>query len=144
MHNIRQIVEGKGSDIWSVAPDDLVIEAVREMARYRIGAMLVMKDGEMLGMFSERDYARKVILAGKSSRETRVEEVMNSPVMTIDPRATAQEGLALMTQNRIRHLPVVDHGQLIGLVSIGDLVNAVIGDQKRLIEHLESYVRGGI
>lgn len=144
MHNIRQIVEGKGSEIWAVAPDDLVIEAVREMARYRVGAMLVMRDGEMVGMFSERDYARKVILADKSSRETRVGEVMNSPVLTIDPRATAEEGLALMTQNRIRHLPVVENGQLLGLVSIGDLVNAVIGDQKRLIEHLESYVRGAV
>ncbi|MEE4296693.1 MAG: CBS domain-containing protein [Wenzhouxiangella sp.] len=144
MHNVRQIVEGKGGDIWAVAPDDLVIDAVREMARYRVGAMLVMRDGEMVGMFSERDYARKVILADKSSRETRVEEVMNSPVLTIDPRATAEEGLALMTQNRIRHLPVVENGKLIGLVSIGDLVNAVIGDQKRLIEHLESYVRGAV
>jgi CBS domain-containing protein len=137
-------VEGKGGDIWAVAPDDLVIDAVREMARYRVGAMLVIRDGEMVGMFSERDYARKVILADKSSRETRVEEVMNSPVLTIDPRATAEEGLALMTQNRIRHLPVVENGKLIGLVSIGDLVNAVIGDQKRLIEHLESYVRGAV
>ncbi len=144
MHNIRQIVEGKGSDIWAVAPEDFVIEAVREMARYRVGAMLVMREGEMVGMFSERDYARKVILADKSSRETRVGEVMNSPVRTIDPRATAEEGLALMTQNRIRHLPVVENGTLLGLVSIGDLVNAVLGDQQRLIEHLESYVRGEI
>lgn len=142
MHNIRQILAGKGGDIWSVSPEDFVIEAVREMARYRVGAMLVMKDGEMKGMFSERDYARKVILADKSSRETRVEEVMTTPLITIDPRATAEEGLALMTSKRIRHLPVVENGTLIGLVSIGDLVNAVIGDQKRLIEHLESYVRG--
>ncbi|MEE4637757.1 MAG: CBS domain-containing protein [Wenzhouxiangella sp.] len=142
MHNIRQILSGKGDEIWSVSPDDFVIEAVREMARYRVGAMLVMKDGEMKGMFSERDYARKVILADKSSRETRVEEVMTTPLITIDPRATAEEGLALMTSKRVRHLPVVENGALIGLVSIGDLVNAVIGDQKRLIEHLESYVRG--
>jgi CBS domain-containing protein len=142
VHNIRQILSGKGDEIWSVSPDDFVIEAVREMARYRVGAMLVMKDGEMKGMFSERDYARKVILADKSSRETRVEEVMTTPLITIDPRATAEEGLALMTSKRVRHLPVVENGALIGLVSIGDLVNAVIGDQKRLIEHLESYVRG--
>ncbi|MFP4207483.1 MAG: CBS domain-containing protein [Wenzhouxiangella sp.] len=142
MHNIRQILEQKGGEIWSVSPDDFVIEAVREMARYRVGAMLVMENGEMKGMFSERDYARKVILADKSSRETRVADVMTAPLVTIDPRATAEEGLALMTRKRIRHLPVVEHGALIGLVSIGDLVNAVIGDQKRLIEHLESYVRG--
>lgn len=142
MHNIRQILAGKGSEIWSVSPDDFVIEAVREMARYRVGAMLVMQDGEMKGMFSERDYARKVILADKSSRETRVEEVMTTPLITIDPRATAEEGLALMTSKRVRHLPVVENGKLIGLVSIGDLVNAVIVDQQRLIEQLESYVRG--
>ncbi len=142
MHNIRQILAGKGSEIWSVNPDDFVIEAVREMARYRVGAMLVMQDGEMKGMFSERDYARKVILADKSSRETRVEEVMTTPLITIDPRATAEEGLALMTSKRVRHLPVVENGKLIGLVSIGDLVNAVIVDQQRLIEQLESYVRG--
>ena len=144
MHNIRQIVEGKGNEIWSVGPDDMVIDAVREMARYRVGAMLVMQDNKMLGMFSERDYARKVILADKSSRETRVAEVMNSPVLTIDPRATAEEGLAFMSQHRIRHLPVTEDGILMGLISIGDLVNAVIGDQKRLIEHLESYVRGAM
>ncbi len=142
MHNVRQILDKKGGDIWSVEPGDLVIDAVRRMAEYRIGAMLVMRDGQMVGMFSERDYARKVILAGRSSRETRVEEVMTAPVITLDPRATAEEGLALMTRKRIRHLPVVDQGALIGLVSIGDLVNAVIGDQRLLIEQLEMYVRG--
>jgi len=142
VHNVRQILDKKGGDIWSVEPGDLVIDAVRRMAEYRIGAMLVMRDGQMVGMFSERDYARKVILAGRSSRETRVEEVMTAPVITLDPRATAEEGLALMTRKRIRHLPVVDQGALIGLVSIGDLVNAVIGDQRLLIEQLEMYVRG--
>lgn len=142
MHNIRQILEQKGSHIWSVEPGDLVIDAVRRMAEHGVGAMLVMHDGQMVGMFSERDYARKVILAGRASRETRVEEVMTRDLITIDPRGTAEEGLALMTRSRIRHLPVVDHGQLIGMVSIGDLVNAVIGDQQRLIEHLKSYVLG--
>lgn len=142
MHNIRQILEEKGREIWSIRPDQWVIDAVREMARYGVGAMLVMQDGQMKGMFSERDYARKVILADKSSRQTRVEEVMNTPVVTIDPRATAEEGLALMTRKRIRHLPVVEDGELLGLVSIGDLVNVVIGDQRLLIEQLESYVRG--
>ncbi len=142
MHNVRQILEAKGSEIWSVRPDEFVIEAVREMARHRVGAVLVMEDGEMKGMFSERDYARKVILADKSSRETRVAEVMTAPLVTVDPRATAEEGLALMTRKRIRHLPVVEDGKLLGLVSIGDLVNAVLGDQQLLIEQLESYVRG--
>ena len=142
MHNVRQILEEKGSEIWSVQPDEFVIEAVREMARHGVGAMLVMENGEMKGMFSERDYARKVILANKSSRETRVAEVMTAALVTVDPRATAEEGLALMTRKRIRHLPVVEDGKLLGLVSIGDLVNAVIGDQQLLIEQLESYVRG--
>ncbi len=142
MHNVRQILDEKGSEILSVGPGDMVIDAVRRMAEHSVGAMLVMDDGEMKGMFSERDYARKVILAGRASRETRVEEVMTSPVLTIDPRATAEEGLALMTRKRIRHLPVVEKGVLVGLVSIGDLVNAVIGDQRLLIEQLESYVRG--
>lgn len=142
MHNVRQILEQKGSVIWSVGPDDLVIDAVRRMAEHGVGAMLVMADGEMKGMFSERDYARKVILAGRASRETRVHEVMTTPLVTVDPRATAEEGLALMTRKRIRHLPVVEKGVLLGLVSIGDLVNAVIGDQRLLIEQLESYVRG--
>lgn len=142
MHNVRQILEQKGSEIWSVAPGDLVIVAVRRMAEYGVGAMLVMQDGEMRGMFTERDYARKVHLAGRASRETRVEEVMSAPLVTVDPRATAEEGLALMTRKRIRHLPVVDQGVLMGMVSIGDLVNAVIGDQRLLIEQLESYVRG--
>lgn len=142
MHNVRQILEEKGSEIWSVEPADLVIDAVRRMAEYGVGAMLVMEDGRMVGMFTERDYARKVILAGRSSRETRVEEIMTTALVTLDPRATAEEGLALMTRKRIRHLPVLDQGKLVGLVSIGDLVNAVIGDQRLLIEQLESYVRG--
>lgn len=142
MHNIRQILEEKGREIWSVRPDQWVIDAVREMARYGVGAMLVMQDGEMKGIFSERDYARKVILADKSSRKTRVEEIMTTNLVTLDPRATAEEGLALMTRKRIRHLPVVENGELLGLVSIGDLVNVVIGDQRQLIEQLESYVRG--
>ncbi len=142
MHNIRQILEQKGSEVWSVAPDDLVIDAVRRMAEYGVGAMLVMQGGEMKGIFTERDYARKVILAGRGSRETRVEEVMTSAVITVDPRATAEEGLALMTRQRVRHLPVIERGQLVGMVSIGDLVNAVIGDQRLLIEQLENYVRG--
>ncbi len=142
MHNIRHILDIKGTDVWSIGPDETVYDAVRRLAEIGIGAMLVMEDGEMRGMFSERDYARKVILAGRASRETLVREVMTAPVITIDPLSTAEEGLALMTQKRIRHLPVLEQGVLIGLVSIGDLVNAVIKDQRLLIEQLEAYVRG--
>ncbi|MCC5865520.1 MAG: CBS domain-containing protein [Wenzhouxiangella sp.] len=142
MHNVQHILDDKGHEIISVAPDEMVIEAVKRMAEKSIGALLVLADGEVKGMFSERDYARKVILAGRASRETRVEEVMTSPVITISPLLTAAEGLELMTRKRIRHLPVIDEGKLVGMVSIGDLVNAVIDDQRVLIEQLEAYVRG--
>lgn len=142
MHTIRQILTDKGADIWSVDSSQTVYEAVRYMAERGVGAVPVIDDGQLQGMFSERDYARKVILEGKASRETNVRDVMSSPVITIAPNAMADEGLALMTRKRIRHLPVMEKGQLIGLVSIGDLVNVVIGDQQHLIEQLERYVTG--
>lgn len=142
MHTIHQILEHKGRDIHWVAPDRTVYDAIRHMAELGIGALLVMREGKPLGMLSERDYARKVILEGRRSRDTRVEEIMSAPLITIEGRATADAGLALMTQNKIRHLPVVDDGELIGLVSIGDLVDAVIDDQQRLIDQLEHYVAG--
>lgn len=140
MHTIRQILKEKGGDIWSVSPDDTVFEAIHLMARKGVGALIVLKDGELYGMISERDYARKVILDGRASRETKVNQICSSPAITITPKATADEGLALMTSKRFRHLPVVEDGQLLGVVSIGDLVNTVIGDQQQLIEQLERYV----
>lgn len=142
MHTVRQILNHKGTELWFVEPDDIVLDAVRRMAERSVGALMVMKDGALVGMFSERDYARKIILAGRSSKETRVSEIMSAPAITIKPTALADEGLALMTRKRIRHLPVEEDGQIIGLISIGDLVNAVIGDQQALIEQLERYVTG--
>jgi len=142
MHNIRHILSQKGDDIWSVESTQTVYNAVRTMAELGVGALMVIDDGQLVGMFSERDYARKVILEGRASRETPVSEVMSSPIVTIHPQATAQEGLALMTQKRFRHLPVVDDNGLLGLVSIGDLVNVVIDDQQALIAQLERYVSG--
>ncbi len=142
MHTIRQILEEKGDTIWSVSPDASVYDAITLMARKGIGALVVLKDGQLHGIVSERDYARKVVLEGRSSRETRVEDVCSSPAITISPQAMAEEGLALMTRKRIRHLPVAERGDLLGMVSIGDLVNAVIGDQQKLIEQLERYVSG--
>mgnify|MGYP005857768921 CR=1 FL=1 len=142
MHTIHQILDHKGGDILWVAPDSTVFDAIRKMAQKGIGALLVMRDGKPVGMLSERDYARKVILEGRSSRETLVKDIMSDSLITIDGRATAEAGLALMTRHHIRHLPVVDNGKLIGLVSIGDLVNAVIEDQQQLIEQLERYVTG--
>ena len=142
MHTIRQILAEKGQDIWSVGPDETVLDGVRQMAERGVGALMVMSGDELLGIFSERDYARKVILEGKSSRETLVRDIMSSPAITITPRAMSEEGLALMTRKKIRHLPVVDNDRVIGLVSIGDLVDAIIGDQQQLIEQLERYVSG--
>lgn len=142
MHTIRQILAEKGDRIWSVTPKDTVYDTIRLMATKGIGALIVMDGEELHGVISERDYARKVILEGRSSRDTEVGEICSSPAITISPKATAEEGLALMTKKRIRHLPVVEDGQLLGVVSIGDLVNAVIGDQQNLIEQLERYVTG--
>ncbi len=142
MHNIRHILSEKGQDIWSVESTQTVYDAVRQMAELGVGALMVIDEGHLVGMFSERDYARKVILAGRASRETHVADVMTKDPTTIHPSATAQEGLALMTKKRFRHLPVMDDKVLVGLVSIGDLVNAVIDDQQALIEQLERYVAG--
>ncbi|AKS43413.1 CBS domain-containing protein [Wenzhouxiangella marina] len=142
MHTIRHILANKGGDIWSVKPEDTVFDAIRMMALKGVGALVVLDGDALHGMVSERDYARKVILDGRSSRETRVREICSSPAVTISPKATADEGLALMTRKRFRHLPVVEKGELLGVVSIGDLVTAVIGDQQVLIEQLERYVSG--
>lgn len=142
MQTIHQILDRKGSDIHWIAPDSSVFEAIRRMAELGIGALLVMQDGKPAGMLSERDYARKVILEGKASRDTPVESIMSAPLISITGAATADAGLALMTKKRIRHLPVIDDGDLKGVVSIGDLVNAVIDDQSQLIEQLERYVTG--
>lgn len=142
MHTIHQILDHKGTDLVWAAHGSTVYDAVRKMAEKGIGALLIMEDGQPVGMLSERDYARKVILEGRRSRETKVEDIMSSPLISIEGRATADAGLALMTRHRIRHLPVVDDGELVGLVSIGDLVNAVIDDQQHLIEELERYVHG--
>ena len=142
MHTIQQILDHKGHDIHSVSPDSIVFDAIRSMAELGIGALLVMENDQPVGMMSERDYARKVILEGRKSRETRVSDIMSAPLITIDCKAKAREGLGLMTEKRIRHLPVLRDDQLIGVVSIGDLVNTVIEDQKHLIEQLERYVAG--
>jgi CBS domain-containing protein len=142
MHTIRQILGEKGDQIWSVQPKDTVYDTIRLMAAKGVGALIVMNGDELHGIISERDYARKVILEGRSSRDTEVGDICTSPAITISPQATAEEGLALMTRKRIRHLPVVEQGKLLGVVSIGDLVNAVIGDQQQLIEQLERYVTG--
>lgn len=142
MHNIRDILQEKGTAIWSTAPDDSVLDAIRRMAEYGVGALLVINHGQLVGFFSERDYTRKVILQGLASRDTPVEQVMSTPVISISADATVQQGLSMMTEKHIRHLPVTDGSGVIGLVSIRDLVKAVIEDQQALIEQLESFIMG--
>ena len=142
MHNIRDILRKKGTAIWFAAPDETVLDAIRRMAEHGVGALLVMKDDQLVGFFSERDYSRKVILQGLRSRDTPVEAVMSAPVLTISPDATVQQGLSMMTEKYIRHLPVTDDSGVIGVVSIGDLVKAVMEDQEALIEQLERFIMG--
>ena len=141
MHTIRKILKEKGGEIWSVAPDTLVYDALQMMADKDIGALLVLKDKKLTGIFSERDYARKVILKGKSSQRTRVSEIMTTEMVFAALDQTCEQGLALMTANYIRHLPVFDNDQLVGIVSIGDLVKAIMDDQRQMIEQLENYIR---
>jgi CBS domain-containing protein len=140
MHSIRDILREKGSTVCSIDPNETVYEALRQMAEHGIGALLVLEDRHPIGLFSERDYARKLALHGLRSRETPVRAIMSSPVFTISPDASVQHGLSMMTESFIRHLPVVDGSGVIGMVSIGDLVKAVIQDQQGLIEQLESYL----
>lgn len=137
---VRRLLTEKGRSIFWVAPAASVYTAIEQMATRSVGALLVM-DGERLrGVVSERDYARRVILQGRSSRETRVEEVMTSDVICIDPERSVEECMALMTEKRIRHLPVLEDGQVIGVISIGDVVRAALDDRDFHIQQLESYI----
>lgn len=142
MEIVRQILETKGRAVWSINPDATIYDALKLMAEKEVGALLVL-DGEKLeGIFSERDYARKVVLKGKSSRETTVKEVMSSNVIYVDPGQGIEECMALMIDKRIRHLPVLENNKLAGLISIGDVVKVVIGEKKFMIEQLIHYITG--
>ena len=140
MHNIRDILHKKGTSVLYVSPDETVLRAIRRMAEENVGALLVLEDDQLVGFFSERDYSRKVILQGLRSEDTPVRTVMTTPVLTISPDATVQQGLSIMSEKFVRHLPVTDDSGVIGVVSIGDLVKAVIEDQEALIEQLERYL----
>ncbi len=142
MYTVRQILKSKGHQIWSISPAASVYEALQLMAARDIGALVVVEADRLVGIFSERDYARKVILHGKSSRETRVEEIMTSRVAVVGPERTTEECMALMTDKHIRHLPVMEGERLIGLISIGDVVKAVISNQEFVITQLENYITG--
>ncbi|MBX5462864.1 MAG: CBS domain-containing protein [Steroidobacteraceae bacterium] len=140
MATVRQLLGIKGNAIFAVGPEDPVLEAIRQMADHRVGALLVMSGSELVGIVSERDYARKVILMGRSSSATPVWQIMSSPVHTVGPDQTVDECMRLMTERRVRHLPVMENGRVVGVISIGDLVKAVIEDQQHTIEQLESYI----
>lgn len=142
MTTVAQILEGKGSQVWSVRPNARVYDALQLMAEKNVGALLVLEGKELKGIFSERDYARKVILAGKSSRESTVGEIMSPTVFTVDPEQSVEECMALMTEQRVRHLPVVQDERVLGVISIGDAVKAIISEREFTIEQLQSYIRG--
>jgi len=137
---VKDILGTKGADIYSVRPGDSVFDALTMMSDKKVGALIVMEDGELKGVISERDYARKVFLMGRSSPQTSVSEIMSSRVVCATPRQKAEECMALMTEKRIRHLPILEHNQVIGVISIGDLVKAIISDQQFIIEQLEHYI----
>jgi CBS domain-containing protein len=142
MLRVKQLLARKGTEVWSVDADEPVLEAIRLMAERRVGAVLVMDGGRLAGILSERDYARKIVLEGRSSRDTPVRDIMTAEVVTVGLRDTAQHCMQLVTDRRIRHLPVVEDGRMVGVVSIGDLVRAVIEEQKETIEQLERFIAG--
>lgn len=139
---VRQLLDYKGHEVWTIGPQATVFEALELMAAKNAGAVLVVKDDQLIGIFSERDYARKVILQGKSSRNTTVGELMTRNVLYVTPDATTETCMALMTKKRARHLPVLEHGKLAGLISIGDVVNQIILTQEFTIRELEHYIHG--
>ncbi len=140
MITVRHLLDRKGRALFSIEAEDPVLEAIRMMADHHVGALLVMRGTELAGIVSERDYARKVVLLGRSSAETPVWQIMSSPVVTVSLESSVQECMRVMTERRVRHLPVMDGGRVIGMISIGDLVKAVIEEQQQTIEQLESYI----
>lgn len=141
MVTVRQILDRKPEVYW-VDPGTSVLEALNIMAEKNVGALLVLDHDQLVGIFSERDYARKVVLQGKSSRDTPVREIMSTQVVCVSPQRAAAECMALMTEKRVRHLPVMDQGSVVGVVSIGDVVKAVLDEQRFQIEQLEGFIKG--
>lgn len=142
MQTVSQLLERKGQQIFAIEPQESVLRAIEIMATRHVGALLVMSDGRLLGIISERDYARKVILKNRASNTTPVSEIMTSPAVTVSPEENVHRCMQLMTEGRFRHLPVVKAGRVVGMLSIGDLVKAVIEEQSQHIEQLERYIAG--
>ena len=142
MRLVKHLLEGKGGAVHWIGPEQPVLDAIRMMADKYVGALLVMDQGQMLGIVSERDYARKVILKGRSSADTPVREIMTASVLTVAPGDSVNHCMKVVTDKRVRHLPVVEGGKVIGVLSIGDLVKAVIDDQAEQLEHLQRYIAG--
>jgi CBS domain-containing protein len=140
MQTVAEILRDKGSEVWSISPDDVILNALTIMATKGIGALLVMDESKLVGIVSERDYARKVALEGRSSRESKVREIMSHKVLCARPEQTVQECMALMSDKRARHLPILDHKEIVGIVSIGDLVKSIIAEQQFEIENLQYYI----
>jgi len=141
---ISSLLHQKTSALWSVAPETTVFDAIRLMAEKNIGALPVVADGRLVGIFTERDYTRKVALMGKTSKETRVREVIAHEILTVTPDDSVEDCMRLMTEKRVRHLPVVEGVNVVGIISIGDLVNWIISTQNAAIEQMEQYIAGGI
>jgi CBS domain-containing protein len=142
MRTVKDLLRTKGQAVWSIDADASILDALKLMAAKEIGALMVMVGGQITGIVSERDYARKVVLHGKSSKDTPVREIMTRKVLYLRPEQTVEECMALMTDKHIRHMPVLDGDQMIGVVSIGDIVKSIISEQQFLISHLENYIRG--
>jgi len=142
MMTVNQLLERKGSEVWSISPDASVFESIELMAEKGIGALLVLDGKELVGIVSERDYARKVVLQGRSSKKTPVKDIMTAKVLYVTPERSLEECMALMTDKRIRHLPVMKDGELVGIFSVGDVIKAIVSEQEFIIEQLESYIKG--
>jgi CBS domain-containing protein len=142
MKRVKEILEDKGHDVWSMDQGACVFDAIKLMAEKEIGALIVMDGERMSGILSERDYTRKVILMGRTSQQTLIEEIMTKEVISVSPGESVKECMTVMTDRHIRHLPVMDEGRLMGMLSIGDLVKAIIADQQFTIEQLEGYING--
>jgi CBS domain-containing protein len=142
MGKVRNILHNKGNVIFSVEPTEMVYRAIELMCEKNIGGLLIVENGKLVGIFTERDYARKLILKGKSSKDTQIRDLMTSNLVTVSPDTSIDDCMRVMTGRKIRHLPVLDKGELVGIISIGDVVHFVIEEQKSIIEHLEHYITG--